>query len=240
MRETRPFVLSVAGLDPSAGAGLLTDIKTLEQSKVSGLGVATCLTMQNHESISKAHWFEFSLVQDQIDALFKLYAIGVAKIGVVPNWNYLDQIVDYLRHLNPSIKIIVDPIFISSSGFEFCKVPNDNLRDKVLKKIFLLTPNQIEFDVLFGNDENVSCNVLLKSVKETPVGTDALIDSNGKITYFESEIIGFDKHGSGCILSSAIAANLAKGESLISCIVNSKRYIEKYLIQTKSLMAHHS
>lgn len=240
MHETRPFVLSIAGIDPSAGAGLLADIKTLEQHKVAGLGVATCITMQNHVSFSGIHWFNFDLVKRQINSLFEAYDIIIAKIGVVPNWEFMNLVVDELIAHQPRIKIIIDPILVASSGYKFCDPPLDVLRDEILRKIYLLTPNQLEFDSLFGTDEETFCHVLLKSFRNAEDGTDILIERNGDLISFEAQSMGTEKHGSGCVLSSSIAANLALGKTLEKSIRDSKRYIEKYLSDNNTLIAHHS
>lgn len=240
MHETRPFVLSIAGIDPSAGAGLLSDIKTLEQHRVSGLGVATCVTMQNHESISEVQWFDFYTIRKQIDTLFEVYSINCVKIGVVPNWSLLNQIIDHLLQYNNQLNIVLDPVLISSSGFRFCEVPDDALRNDVLSKVYLITPNQTEFNAIFGTDEKTECHVLLKSVSFGNTGTDTLIKKSGELLSFEAEHVGTEKHGSGCVLSSSIAANLAKGESLESSISLAKRYIENYLSNSETLIAQHS
>ena len=117
----RPIVLSIAGFDPSGGAGLLADIKTIESHKVYGLGVLTCSTLQNELVFKEINWLETAYIKNQIKLLHQVSKIEVVKIGLVKSLKSLKKITQYLLELNPFVKIIWDPILSSSSGFVFHK-----------------------------------------------------------------------------------------------------------------------
>ena len=237
MQAERPFALSIGGLDPSGGAGILSDVKTFEHMHVNGLAVATCLTGQSHDKVHDISWFDEKEIDMQLDPLFQKYKVDLCKIAVIKNWGQLNMIIDKLLKVDTNMKIVLDPVLRASSGFEFCPIPDADLRNDVLRKIFLVTPNQEEFDLL-GLDRNAeySCNILLKSAQGEDTGTDMLFTEDGSQLVFSPGDFGFEKHGSGCVLSSSIAGQLALGEVLEVAIAMAKRNIEKYLSSSTNLI----
>lgn len=247
----RPYVLSIAGLDPSAGAGLLADIKTFEQLDVYGLGVCTALTVQNEDSFLKLQWTRLALILEQISILFQKYTINHCKIGIVENWFVLNQITNYLHQKNPAIQIVVDPVLRATTGFNFHKKTTLVELEHWLKNIYLLTPNQPELAALTGQQKLTDAaktlakytNVLAKGGhSSSQKGVDYLYNTNGEITtlYPNQQLDCSEKHGSGCVLSSAIAAQLAKGASLEQACEQAKIYISNFLSSTKGLLGYHS
>ena len=95
--KSRPYVLTIAGFDPSGGAGLLADVKTLEQLKCQGLAVCTVNTIQNDTTVTKCYWISIAEIKEQIELLFERFEINVVKIGVVENWGVLQQIINLLK-----------------------------------------------------------------------------------------------------------------------------------------------
>lgn len=245
----RPFVLSIAGLDPSSGAGLTADIKTMERLKCYGLSICSGNTVQNDKELSAVHWTPLNVMKAQIDSLFERFEISFVKVGIIENWLTLNNIVDYLLLKNSEIKIILDPVLSASSSFKFHATDGDEFAE-VLKKIYLLTPNYLEFEKLIeGNSEqegiaNITsyCNLLLKGghQKNNKKGRDELYLTNGKSFVFnpKREVV-FEKHGSGCILSSAITSFLALEISLNKACYKGKKYTENALSSNKSLLAYH-
>ena len=197
MRSERLFILSIGGYDPSAGAGVLSDIKTYDYFHLNGLAVSTCLTGQSHDEVYDVSWFDEEQIFMQLDPILEKYEFDVCKVAVVKDWHFLNKVIDCLLRKEPKMKIVLDPVLISSSGFIFCPVPEMEIRDEVLSKIFLITPNQEEFDFL-GLDANAQehpCHVLLKSVVDEPKGTDFLMNKDGERTLFKNENEGSEKHG---------------------------------------------
>ena len=179
MSILRPVVLSIAGFDPSGGAGLLADIKTFEANKVQGLGVVSALTFQNESTFEKVEWIEAEKIALQIEVLHQKNEFKYVKIGIIQNIDSLIFIINYLNKLinKRPIYIIWDPIIRASAGFEFHKAFQTEKLLEVLNGIFLITPNTEEAKFLTGMDDEKqaaeflakNCNVLLKgghNVKE--------------------------------------------------------------------------
>ncbi|MEL7003586.1 MAG: bifunctional hydroxymethylpyrimidine kinase/phosphomethylpyrimidine kinase, partial [Bacteroidota bacterium] len=125
VNNNRPTVLSIAGFDPSGGAGLLADIKAFEQLKCYGLGVSTALTVQNDVKFEKTKWIEWEFIKEQLQLLFERFPIAYVKIGIVENLMVLRQIINFILDQNKSAKIVLDPVLKSSTGFIFHKAPTD-------------------------------------------------------------------------------------------------------------------
>jgi hydroxymethylpyrimidine/phosphomethylpyrimidine kinase len=244
MQTERPFVMSVAGYDPSGGAGLLADIKTFEQLKVQGLGVCTAMTLQTESKFYSLQWQSLEEVLTAIDVLMKSYHVEVVKIGVVKNAEFVIQIVEKIKSINNAAKIVWDPILKSTSEFSFFDLSTILQLENVLNQIDLITPNYNEYKVLqeahfFEN----SCSVLIKGGhREDKIGTDILVDDGTEISIESNDktSVYYPKHGSGCVLSSAIASYLAKGENLETACRNGKLYIEKFLTSNPTLLGFHS
>jgi len=217
--KTRPYVLTIAGFDPSSGAGLTADVKTFEALKVYGLSVCTANTVQNDETFKDCHWVDMSIIKAQIDVLFDRFRIAYVKIGIVKNWEMLQEIIDFVLIKNQDIKIVLDPVLQASSGFNFnTKTENEDKFEQVLEKIFLITPNYNEIDQLFADKSIVETidyiqsktNLLLKGGhRKTQIGKDQLFVKSGENFTMNPKMKNIsEKHGSGCVLSSAITAYL--------------------------------
>ncbi len=249
MRVERKYVLSIAGFDPSGGAGVLADIKAFEANKVNGLGVISANTFQNDTEFKSVDWIPTEKIIEQIEILRKRFSFEYVKIGLIENLSALETIVSHLISHFPNSKIIWDPILKASAGFEFHKEIDFSLLEKVLSKMFLITPNVPEA-LLLGKSKLVEengkhlskfCNVFLKGGhNEKKIGYDTLFLKEGKQVSFrpKSKTISA-KHGSGCVLSSAITANLAKGEGLHRTCLKAKNYTEKFLSSNKTLIGYH-
>ncbi len=249
MEANRPIVLSIAGLDPSAGAGLLADIKTFEEYKVYGLGISTAQTLQTEKEFFTIRWEEEKDILQSLETMLSNYNISVVKIGIVENIGVLNRIVSFIHQKNKTIKLVVDTVIKSSSGFNFW---NEKIKEQVLfetfGKVFLITPNYNEAIQLLpsSNAKEAAqklaayCNVLLKGGhNDEETGVDYLYTKNEvrKLDATTTEVS--PKHGSGCVLSSAITANLALGFDLVSACTRSKKYIEQFLNSNNTLLGYH-
>jgi hydroxymethylpyrimidine/phosphomethylpyrimidine kinase len=247
MQTERPFVMSIAGYDPSGGAGLLADIKTFEQLKVQGLGVCTAMTLQTESQCLSLSWQPLEEILSSIDVLMKNYHVEAIKIGVVKDAEFLSKIIETIKINNSETKIVWDPVLKSTSEFSFFDLNTISELENVLKQIDLITPNFNEYKILkenhlFEKSENY-CSVLIKGGhREDQLGTDILLEKGKEISIHPNNenSIYYPKHGSGCILSSAIAGYLAKGESLENACRNGKLYIEKFLTSNPTLLGFHS
>ncbi|NAS31268.1 hydroxymethylpyrimidine/phosphomethylpyrimidine kinase [Flavobacteriaceae bacterium R38] len=250
--KQRPNVLTIAGFDPSAGAGILADIKTLETLKCYGFAVCTANTVQNDVSFESCIWTEEKEIKAQIAILLDRFKVDVVKIGVIKNWKLLNEIIDFLLERNDKLKVVVDPVISSSTHFEFHESSaksSENEFDKMLKKIYLLTPNYNEIERLYNDktlEESIQhisgmTNLFLKGGhKKEMIGVDELFTVGGKRFVLNPKGKNIsEKHGSGCVLSSAIAGYLALGFSLLKACYRGKRYTEKVLSSNNSLLGYH-
>lgn len=246
MQKERPFVISIAGFDPSGGAGLLSDIKTLEQLHIMGMGVCTALTLQTESQCFSLKWRSVDEIIQEIKVLMNHYPVSVVKIGIVKDAEFLEDIINTVKACNNETQIVWDPVLKSTSEFTFFNLETLPLLKNILNKISLITPNYNEYRVLRDNnllsDQNL-CSILIKGGhREDRLGTDVLVEEGAEtlLNPTGEKSIYYPKHGSGCVLSSAIAGELAKGANLKIACKNGKLYIEKFLKSNPSLLGTHS
>jgi len=249
MEASRPTVLSIAGFDPCAGAGLLADIKTFEQHKVYGLGISTAQTVQTEDKFFAIRWEDEKDMLQSLEIMLLRYAVRAIKIGIVKNINALEKITSFIHQKNNTIKIVIDPVISSSSGFGFWNGEmSETLLFEALSKTFLITPNYNEAMHLFpsANPKEASrklaaySNVLLKGGHNPDdPGADYLFSKNKTERLDAVSTAVTAKHGSGCVLSAAITANLALGFDLVDACKNAKIYTEQFLNSNKTLLGYH-
>ena len=213
------YVLTIAGFDPSNGAGLGSDIKTFEAFGTYGLSVCTAVTVQNESEFERVEWMSSELILEQIAILFRKYPIDVVKIGLIEGLETLSLVVERLKQLNPKIRIIWDPILEASAGFLFHSTIDRNKLLYIAKQIYLITPNRLEWIRLFSNqiETDVSqklCNVLLKGGHAKGEFSTDVLFTKEDTTRFAGIRSPKSKHGTGCVLSAALAADLAWGTDI--------------------------
>jgi hydroxymethylpyrimidine/phosphomethylpyrimidine kinase len=247
MSDSRPYVLSIAGFDPSGGAGVLADIKTFETKKVYGLGVSTAITFQNDKAFDSLTWISVQDILKQIQVLSERFTFHWVKIGLVENLEVLGRIIHFLKNINPDCKIIWDPILKASAGFVFHKALDEERLLNVCRKIYLITPNLDEIKILFPELEvkeasvylSAWCNVLLKGGHgDNAYANDTLFIKNKKYV-FESRKSENEKHGTGCVLSSAILSELALGNDLENACRSGKSYVTEFINSHSGLLGYH-
>ncbi|AUP77545.1 hydroxymethylpyrimidine/phosphomethylpyrimidine kinase [Flavivirga eckloniae] len=244
------YILSIAGFDPSNGAGIASDVKTFEAHGLYGLSVCTALTVQNDMTFQSCKWVDIDLILDQIHILFDRFMIDVVKIGIVENWQVLSQILDELLRLNPNIKMVLDPVLKSSTGFDFHEKSSQQKFESILNKCYIITPNFEEIQALYPDktvEETIKIisdktNLYLKGGHRTDnKGRDELYRKDYNKVLFEPKLTDiYPKHGSGCVLASAIASNLTLHADLIDACRHAKWYTEQFLNSTKTLLGTHS
>jgi hydroxymethylpyrimidine/phosphomethylpyrimidine kinase len=250
MPYNRPIVLSIAGFDPCGGAGVLADIKVFEQHKCLGMAINTSITNQTEDHFNSVNWFSANEIIEHIKTLTAKYQIDYVKIGIIENLKTLHSIVLFLKEQNKNTTIVWDTVLSASSGFHLIEAIDNTKLEEVLNYIYLITPNTTEAKKLSGIDKEIEaanylstyCNVLLKGGhSDIEKGIDYLFCNNQqiKIQTNNSKVLS-PKHGSGCILSSSIIANLALGNNLETACRKSKQYIEYALNSNSNLLAYHA
>jgi hydroxymethylpyrimidine/phosphomethylpyrimidine kinase len=249
MPENRPFVLSIAGFDPSGGAGVLADCKTFEQHKVYGLAINTANTIQTENEFFAIEWTPLDFTIRSVEKLFDTYDIKAVKIGIVPSLYYLNVLITEIKKLSPTTKIVWDTVLKSSTTFDFLAIENQETLKSILIQIDLITPNYTEI-IQLSNEKippekiaemlSKHCDILLKGGHNpNELGVDFLYtkDHFFRLEPHQSEV--YEKHGSGCVLSSAITANLSKRENVLDACKNGKIYIENYLLSNHTKLGYH-
>ena len=249
MADTRPYVLSIAGFDPSGGAGVLADIKTFEALGVYGFGACSALTVQSDTDFLRVRWLETHDIIEQLEPLANKFPLHACKIGVVKNLDVLLEIIFYLKSRQPDIRVILDPVLRASAGFAFHGILESERLTAVLRGISLVTPNYEEIKQLKPDLPPIEaakylaryCAVLLKG-GHNPValGTDYLFEQDSCIALPPTVPAVSPKHGSGCVLSASIAANLTLGCTLAEACRRGKRYTESFLSSNQSLLGYHN
>jgi hydroxymethylpyrimidine/phosphomethylpyrimidine kinase len=247
MSNKRNKVLTIAGFDPSGGAGILADIKTFESIGCLGFAINTANTIQHENEFISPNWIVEEEVFSQLNLILKQHQFEYVKIGLVPSLQFLSKTISVLNSQYPAVKIIWDPILSASAGFDF-KHDLTELKE-VLKHIYLITPNWNEVQQLTKNEDGLKGAEALSNLTNVYLkGGHNLADLGKDYLFFEGKTfplkpkqkkLMFEKHGSGCVFSSALTANLAKDFSLLKACLRSKRYVEHFLSSSPNLLGYH-
>jgi hydroxymethylpyrimidine/phosphomethylpyrimidine kinase len=239
---TTPIALTIAGSDSSGGAGIQADLKTFAALGVYGASVITALTAQNTQGVSGIHAVPAEFVTAQIDAVFSDLAVGAVKIGMVAQPDVMDAIVAGLTRWSPK-HVVLDPVMVATSGDRLlANEAVEALRSKLIPCADVITPNLPEAAALLDGPMASSaaaiqeqgrrllafgCKaVLIKGGHgEGSESIDYLVDANGMIALAAPRVATKNTHGTGCSLSSAIAAGLARGETMEAAVRNAKAFV---------------
>lgn len=249
---TKRCVLTIAGSDSGAGAGIQSDLKTFKNHDVYGLSVITAVTAQNTKGVQSSFTLPKKSVHDQLISVFNDFDIKAVKTGMLANERIIELIVEVLSNKKKT-KLIVDPVIFSKNNYVMLDKQGINaLKKHLLPLTYMLTPNIPEAEFLTGlqieslDDLETAAvmlhdlgtkNVLIKGghLKNSiglPLGTDVLFDGKKFYLFSTNYISTLNTHGIGCTLSAAIVSNLAKGFNLIKSIDMAKLYIVKTLKRT--------
>lgn len=246
--EKRPGVLSIAGFDPSAGAGILADIKTCEALEVYGFGACTALTAQNEASFKSINWVSAGGIIAQIESVLECHQFSFAKIGIIESLETLSLVLNFLKSLAPQCKIIWDPVLQSSSGFTFHAELDRSRFERLCSEVFLLTPNRLEIKTIYPDlpEEDGArklgqhCAVLLKGGHASgDQAIDTLFWRGESYPIKGPRKEGLSKHGSGCVHSAALTSYLARGFDLVSASAAAREYAAEFLESGTGLLGYH-
>ena len=232
--------LTIAGSDSSGGAGIQADIKTMTMNGVYAMSAITAMTAQNTTGVRAIQESTPEFLKQQLDAVFEDIFPDAVKIGMVSSGALIRVIVDRLKHYGAR-NVVVDPVMVASAGSSLIRQEAVGvLMGELLPLAALVTPNIPEAQVLSGLTirdredmmaaakhiaDTCRCAVLLKGGHSINDAND-LLYADGELCWFEGKRIHTpNTHGTGCTLSAAIAANLAKGFSLTQSVRRAKDYI---------------
>ncbi|MCH5251923.1 MAG: bifunctional hydroxymethylpyrimidine kinase/phosphomethylpyrimidine kinase [Lachnospiraceae bacterium] len=232
--------LTIAGSDSSGGAGIQADIKTMTVNGVYGMSAITALTAQNTTGVSGIMEVTPEFLGMQLDAVFSDIKPDAIKIGMVSSGNLIVKIAEKLEEYN-ACHIVVDPVMVATSGARLISEEAvELLKSRLLSMAEVITPNIPETEVLSGikiqSDEDMEraaesiyrvyhCSVLCKGGHSLNDANDFLYTGDKALWLRGRRIDNPNTHGTGCTLSSAIAANLAKGLALDEAVKKAKEYI---------------
>ena len=223
-------VLTIAGSDTCGGAGIQADIKTFSALGTYGMSVITAVTVQNTQGVFGCQDITPDIIKAQIDAIFTDIEVSAVKIGMVSQIETIKAISEKLKQYHVK-NLVLDPVMISKSGFDLMKSEaKETLIKELIPLAYIVTPNLPEAEIITGMSAKIiydmgAKNVLIKGGHMENEATDILFDGE-KYTYIKGERIHTkNTHGTGCTLSSAIAANLAKGQTVKQAVQNAKEYI---------------
>lgn len=253
---TIPVALTIAGSDSSGGAGIQADLKTFAAFGVYGASVITALTAQSTQGVTGIHQVPAEFVTAQIDAVFADLDVGAVKIGMVAQLASIDAIAAGLKRWSPK-HVILDPVMVATSGDRLLAAEAvDALRTKLIPLASLITPNLPEAAALL--DEAVASSeatvasqgqrllamgcpaVLIKGGHgQGAESIDYLVTGSSTIALAAPRIATKNTHGTGCSLSSAVAAGLAKGEDMETAVRRAKAWISAAIAAADRLAVGH-
>jgi hydroxymethylpyrimidine/phosphomethylpyrimidine kinase len=243
-----PVALTIAGSDSGGGAGIQADLLTFAAHGVFGTTAITCLTAQNPDGVTAIEALPAGFVGEQIKQVHRYFHLGALKTGMLYSAEIVEIVAEFLRS-HRAIPAVIDPVMVATSGAALL-MPEARaaLRDRLLPLAAVVTPNLDEVAVLLGDKPATPAEMaaagrtlartygvpfLVKGGHLAGDGlADVLVAPDGTAkTYSARRIPGVDTHGSGCTLSAAIAANLAKGLDLEPAVAAARAYLQRGLQQ---------
>jgi hydroxymethylpyrimidine/phosphomethylpyrimidine kinase len=233
--------LTIAGSDSGGGAGIQADLKTFQVFNVFGMSVITSVTAQNTLGVKAIYDLPKEMVAVQIDAVLEDIGIDAVKTGMLSNKEIIDVVREKVEQFKIE-KLVIDPVMVAKSGARLLKEDAEReFIDKLVPLAFIITPNIFEAEIISGikidNLDDVKeagkriyglgvKNVLIKGGHlEGGKAIDILFDGKNFHTFESERIDTKNTHGTGCTISSAITAELAKGKGVVEAVKIAKEFI---------------
>lgn len=247
-----PCVLTIAGSDPSGGAGIQADLKTFQELKVYGMSVITSLTAQNTTGVQGVHHVPLEMIDQQIQSITNDLPIHALKTGMLANVDIMEVVASRIKTINAPF--IMDPVMVATSGDSLIdKDAREYLKTNLIPLATLLTPNIPEAETITGININ-SLKDMAKAAQmivedfgaraalvkgghqvNEPQATDVFYDGEIFHHFTRARIQTKNSHGTGCTLSAAITAYLAKDHLLIDAVEQAKKYITQAISHSLDL-----
>jgi hydroxymethylpyrimidine/phosphomethylpyrimidine kinase len=244
-RQSFPVVLTIAGFDPSCGAGVAADLKTFSAHNCYGVAAVTALTVQSTLGVKAVHTTPSATLRAQLEALGEDLQIAAVKIGMLGNRSNAATVAEFLDKLQEksATQVVLDPVvqptvggpaLLDDSGVKY-------LRDELMKRATVVTPNIAEAQLLSGLEIKDVPGMEAAARKLVEMGARAVVVKGGHMEKpvdvlfdgSEAQALGGDHvksdntHGTGCTFASAIAAQLAAGRQLAEAVMLAKAYVTK-------------
>ncbi len=242
-----PTALTIAGVDPGGGAGIAADLKTFAALGVHGTCVITSLTAQNTRGVLNSYDIPVEFIEEQFDAVVSDIRIDSVKTGMLSSPDIVRDVVNLLK--DREFPLVIDPVMAAEAGGELLKGEAVRvLIDELIPLCTVITPNVGEAERLSGMKimDMKDAKKAAKRIHDLGAravivtgghldGTDVLYD--GEVTYIEGTLVRGGTHGSGCTHSAVIAAELAKGTTLVEAASLAKKFVEKAILKSVKIGA---
>ena len=238
-----PIALTIAGSDPSGGAGIQADLKSFHQHGVYGTSVVTLLTVQNTRSVDRVETMPVDLVLEQLDAVLADVAPQAAKTGALGSAPLVEAIADAARSFD--FPLVVDPVMISKHGAALLSHDAaEAVREVLLPRAFLVTPNLHEAGALTGREVTTLAQARDAARAIADLGATAVLVKGGHLDGAPVDVLLHDgvlqeiggeridthhTHGTGCTYGAAITSRLARGEQLLEAVRGAKAWLTEAL-----------
>lgn len=254
MKKTNPpCVLTIAGTDPTSGAGIQADIKAISATGCYAASVITALVAQNTQGVQAIQEVPADFVDKQLESVFSDLTINAIKIGMLHNENIIEAIASHLEKTEPK-NIVLDPVMIAKSGSELLSLEIIHvLKKRLFPLVHLITPNLFEAEKIVGRNIDTTEQMQLASEEiGNEFGISVLLKGGHLKTKQSSDVLYLhhdtshhwfhahrvntkNTHGTGCTLSAAIASMLAHGYTYQQAIYHAKEYLTKALQSADTL-----
>jgi hydroxymethylpyrimidine/phosphomethylpyrimidine kinase len=242
VNQTPPILLTIAGFDPSCGAGVAADLKTFAAHNCYGVAAVTALTIQSTLGARAVHAIPSATLRAQLDALVEDVSVAAVKVGMLANRANAAVVADFLD-ARKFVHVVLDPVsrptagsaeLLDAAGLKF-------VRDELLRRASVITPNIPEAEFLTGLEVKDLQGMKAAGKKLIEMGARAVIVTGGHLdkpidvlcegndvdVFGGEHVKSLNTHGSGCTFSSAIAAQLASGLQLRQAVILAKAYVTK-------------
>ncbi|WP_052366940.1 bifunctional hydroxymethylpyrimidine kinase/phosphomethylpyrimidine kinase [Paraoerskovia marina] len=239
---SRPRVLSIAGTDPTGGAGIQADLKSFAAHGAYGMAVVTAVVAQNTHGVRAVHLPPVDVLVGQLEAVSDDVAVDAVKIGMVASEEYAQEIGLWLDRVQPRW-VVLDPVMVATSGHHLLDPGAERAVVDLLPRVDLVTPNMAELAVLVGQETATTWSAVLEQAVELarrasvvvlakgghllgPGSPDALVTPEGVVTEVSAPRVQTSNvHGTGCSLSSALAALRPRCDDWESAVREAKTWI---------------
>lgn len=240
MPESPPVILTIAGFDPSSGAGVTADIKTIAAQGCYGVSAITALTVQSTAGVRQVVPVDVQVLGDTFDELLRDVKVSAVHIGMLGSGEVVSRVADFLRDARLK-NAVLDPVIKSSSGAALLDGPGIELMiQRLLPLADVVTPNINEAAALTGLEVRDPAQMKLAAARLHEMGAKSVVVTGGHLspaidllstkgnpvqTYRADRVDSPNTHGTGCAFSTAIACQLALGESLEMAVLLAKTYV---------------
>ncbi|MFK7850208.1 MAG: bifunctional hydroxymethylpyrimidine kinase/phosphomethylpyrimidine kinase [Akkermansiaceae bacterium] len=254
MKETEgrniQAILTIAGSDCSAGAGMQADLKTFQHFGLHGLTAVTSIVSETANTVRRVDPVNAAMVEDQITLLLEAFPLHFVKTGMLGSAEHVSVVAKIFRN-QPKIQLIIDPVMVASTGDSLLEQDAvKTYKESLLPLAYVVTPNLPEAEILLGEkihsvqmmseasrrlSEKFGCAVLLKGGHlGEDTCTDILFDGSEEHLFSSPRLSVKASHGTGCTLAAALAASLARGENLSTATSSAKSYLNRCLADSYS------